>query len=147
MIAPREPQVPAPLVIHEADLNAVAFLLAYALHPEALNAIDVRLERVGVAVEGAGIQDAHHPGNQKHDFVADRVPAGRGRLLHVNVTAAPSPLFLVFISWCEKGTLVRPVDPQLLAIQNEDTADLVSAVGLQPRVVGLFQPDAIAAAD
>ena len=144
MIGLREPDLPASLVLHDAHLDLVALLVADLLRGEARHAVEIGLQRVGVAVECAGIDDRHaHPDSEVTDLVADGVRGQRGRLGHVRGEAS---LLVGFGVLVDKGASLGPVDPESIAVADEDTAFcLRGRFPFHAEVVRLLEPRTIGA--
>ena len=84
MIAPGEPEVRGSLIVHQADLDLVAVLAVDPFRTGRSHAVEVRIGRVDVSVEQAGIQNWEaRPRAEKGRLVRDRVLAARGGLGHV----------------------------------------------------------------
>ncbi len=145
MVLLGKPQSPTALMLHEAQLDHVAFLVPDLLRPPAHDTLQIRLEGIGVPKKRAGVDHGHaHTGTEESDLVTDRVPVRRRRFCHMNLGARLVVTLLVLDG--EVGPVPLPEEPERLPIPDEGPTSL--AVGtrtLDAKMVRLLQPDRIGA--
>ena len=146
MIGLRQPKFPASLVLHDADFDVIKLFVADLFGRQARDAVKVRLQRIGVAVEGAGIEDRHaQPGPEIACFMADRMATGRRGLRHVG--GGPR-LVVRFVFVIAEGASLRPVDPEPATVADEDAALAPPRrLRFDAEIVGLLEPRLVRASD
>ena len=146
MIALRQPEVPASLMVHQADLDLVAVLAPDRFRTGASHGVEVSFDRVDVSVERAGVQDREaHPGPQEGRLVQDRVPTARGRLGHVR-RQSRLPVCFRLNDILPLRTSLRPVDPEPGPVADENPSQFAGGRSrLHAEEVGFLQPHPVRA--